>query len=228
MQAVILAGGLGTRLRPITETVPKPMVPVAGKPFLHHQLALLARQGFVEVLLLTGYLGEQIEAHFGRGAELGLSLRYQREERPLGTGGALRDALDQLDDRFIVLYGDSYLPFDNAAFADAFVAGNSLGMISVYRDPSGGTDVPGNVELGEGSLVRRYQKGAGLPLIEAGVLAFRKEVVARLPGGAPSSIEAELYPQLIAERQLRGYLTEQRFYDIGTPARLRQFEEHLA
>src|SRR5581483_8563633 len=96
MQAVILAGGLGTRLGPITQTIPKPMVPVAGKPYLAHQLAELGRQGITDVVPLTGHLGDQIEAYFGSGGRLGLSLRYRREPAPQGTGGGLRDAADLL------------------------------------------------------------------------------------------------------------------------------------
>ena len=110
MQTVILAGGLGTRLGPLTRKIPKPMVPVAGVPYLEHQLRLLARQSFRDVLLLTGYLGDQIEAYFGNGARLGLRLRYAREAQPQGTGGALRDARPQLAESFLLLYGDSLLP----------------------------------------------------------------------------------------------------------------------
>src|SRR6185436_9478322 len=102
----------GTRLRPITQTVPKPMVPVAGVPYLEHQLRELARQGVRDIVLLTGYLGEQIEEYFGDGAGLGLALRYSREEHPMGTGGALRLAAGLLDRSFLIIYGDSYLPID--------------------------------------------------------------------------------------------------------------------
>src|SRR6266567_9060405 len=98
MQTVILAGGLGTRLWPLTEAIPKPMVTVAGVPYLEHQLRLLAEQNLRDVLLLTGYLGEQIEAHFGEGERFGLRLEYSQEPSPLGTGGALRHARDQLHD----------------------------------------------------------------------------------------------------------------------------------
>src|SRR5450432_2485472 len=102
MQAVILAGGLGTRLWPLTKTVPKPMVPVAGAPYLEHQLRLLEKQGIRDILLLTGYLGEQIEEHFGDGSRLGLRIAYSREETPVGTGGALRLAQGLLADSFLL------------------------------------------------------------------------------------------------------------------------------
>lgn len=115
MQVVILAGGLGTRLGSFTRKVPKPMVPVAGVPYLEHQLRLLARQSFRDVLLLTGHLGEQIESYFGNGGRLGLRIRYSREAQPLGTGGALRDARRHLAETFLLLYGDSLLPIEYAA-----------------------------------------------------------------------------------------------------------------
>ena len=92
MQAVILAGGLGTRLGALTRDVPKPMMPVAGKPYLEHQLRWLSKQGITKILLLTGYLGEQIQTYFGNGSAWGLEIRYSREQTPMGTGGGLRDA----------------------------------------------------------------------------------------------------------------------------------------
>ena len=115
MQTVILAGGLGTRLGALTRKIPKPMAPVAGMPYLEHQLRLLERQSLRDVLLLTGYLGDQIESYFGNGGRLGLRIRYSRERRPLGTGGALREARRLLDESFLLMYGDSLLPIDYSA-----------------------------------------------------------------------------------------------------------------
>ncbi len=228
IQGVILAGGLGTRLRPVTQTVSKPMVPVGGKPFLHYQLAMLARHGFERVLLLTGYLGEQIEAHFGTGGSLGLKLSYELEPTPLGTAGAVRRALGRLEERFVLMFGDSLLPFDYRDFEACFEQIDPDDLMAVYADPTGATDVPGNVEIGEDGTVLRYEKGGCLPWIEAGVLALHRASIARLPEGRACSLEQELYPALIGEGRLRAYPTQQRFYDIGTPERLRQFEETLA
>ncbi|HKF24702.1 MAG TPA: sugar phosphate nucleotidyltransferase, partial [Candidatus Acidoferrum sp.] len=111
-QAVILAGGLGTRMRPVTETVPKPMIAVAGKPFLQWQLELLATSGIRSALLLVAYLGEQIEQYFGDGRRFGSSIDYAYELSPLGTGGALRNAEQKLRDWFVLLNGDTYLAID--------------------------------------------------------------------------------------------------------------------
>jgi NDP-sugar pyrophosphorylase family protein len=231
MQAVILAGGLGTRLGSLTRKIPKPMVPVAGVPYLEHQLRLLALQSFRDILLLTGYLGEQIESYFGNGARLGLRLRYLREEQPQGTGGALRDARRHLAETFLLLYGDSLLPIPYNAAGARLKDSAALGVIVVYRDPSGETAVRPNVALDRSGLVTRYDKtaapGPALEYVEAGVSCFRREVLDLLPGDVPASFEQCVFPRLIERRQLAAFPTSQRFYDIGTPARLRAIEEYL-
>jgi NDP-sugar pyrophosphorylase family protein len=231
MQAVILAGGLGTRLGPLTRKTPKSMVPVAGVPYLEHQLRLLARQSFRDVLLLTGYLGEQIESWFGNGGRLGLRLRYSRELQPLGTGGALRDGRRYLAETFLLLYGDSLLPIQYAAVARRLKDSAALGVIAVYRDPDGETAVRPNVALDRGGLVTRYDKaasvGAALEYIEAGVSCFRREVLDLLPAAGPASFEQCCFPRLIDRRQLAAVPTPQRFYDIGTPERLLAIEKYL-
>ena len=177
MQTVILAGGLGTRLGTLTRTIPKPMAPVAGRPYLEHQLRLLRRQDFREVLLLTGYLGEQIESYFGNGSGLGLRIRYSRERRPLGTGGALREARALLDESFLLMYGDSLLPIEYAAAGRRLEDSAALGVIVAYRDRAGETAVPRNVAIDRSGLVTRYDKTAAgdpaLEYIEAGVSCFR-------------------------------------------------------
>ena len=113
MQAVILAGGLGTRLLPVTQTIPKAMIPIRGRPFLEYQLALLKSHGVTDIILSIGHLGEVLASHFGDGSSLGLSIRYGREdERLLGTGGALKNVEHFLNDVFFVTYGDGYLTVD--------------------------------------------------------------------------------------------------------------------
>lgn len=230
-QVVILAGGLGTRLRPVTTQIPKPMVPVAGVPYLEHQLRLLAEQGFADVVLLTGYLGEQIEECFGDGSRLGLQLRYSREPTPLGTGGALREARSLLASEFLVIYGDSYLPIEYSAAVDRLRDTHASGVLVLYHDPSGETDVPGNVAIDGNDYVVRYDKSGTkdpeLRYIEAGVLALRRSVLDLMPATGVVSLEQEIFPQLIAQRGLVGLPTTQRFYDIGTPDRLRAIEALL-
>jgi NDP-sugar pyrophosphorylase family protein len=231
MQTVVLAGGLGTRLWPLTKETPKPMVPVRGVPYLEHQLRLLARQSLTDVVLLTGYLGEQIEEYFGNGAALGLRLRYSRERQPLGTGGALREARHLLADAFLIIYGDSYLPIDYRAVGRRLLESDATGLVVVFHDPAGQTSVRPNVALDAAGYVTRYDKQAAadpeLKYIEAGVLAFRRSVLDFIPPEGVVSLEQQVYPQLIARRALLGLPTAQRFYDIGTPERLRVIEELL-
>lgn len=228
MQAVILAGGLGTRLGDITKAIPKPMVPVAGKPYLERQLDELRRQGVTDIVLLTGYLGEQIEAHFGDGRRFGLTVRYSREASPLGTGGALRNAEAQLAPEFLLIYGDSYLPIDYPAVLRHLATDpNAVGVAVVY-DNRESTTVPNNIALDASGYVARYAKDApqtpDLAYVEAGVLAFRKSVLVALPATGAASLEKDAFPDLIAARKLLGYPTKQRFYDIGTPERLAAIE----
>lgn len=228
MQAVILAGGLGTRLGEITRHIPKPMVSVAGVPYLEHQLRLLREQGFTDVVLLTGYLGEQIQEYFGDGGGLGLSLHYSRELTPQGTGGALREASELLASDFLLLYGDSYLPIDYRAVMESLRASDALGVVVAYDNRLGDTSVKNNLGISPGGVVSRYHKTnadlPGLHFVEAGVLAFRREVVDLIPAQGQVSLEEEVFTRLIPEGKLRAVITEQRFYDIGTPERLKAIE----
>jgi NDP-sugar pyrophosphorylase family protein len=232
MQIVVLAGGVGTRLWPLTKETPKPMVRVRGLPYLEHQLRLFARQSLTDVVVLTGYLGQQIEDYFGDGSRLGLRVRYSRELQPLGTGGALREARHLLGDEFLVVYGDSYLPIDYAAVGRRLLVSDATGLIVVYHDPEGETLVRPNVALDSAGYVTRYDKQAAsdleLKYVEAGVLAFRRPVLDLIPSDGIVSLEQQVYPQLIARKALLGLPTTQRFYDIGTPERLHVLEELLA
>ena len=230
MQAVILAGGLGTRLGKLTQTVPKPLVQVAGVPYLEHQLRLLKAQSVLDLLLLTGYLGEQIEERFGNGSSCGLAIRYSREQQPMGTAGALRDARRFLADSFVLIYGDSYLPISYRAPHELLLSSGAQGLLVVYDNTLGDTSVKNNVGLDERGKVTVYEKDSNRELryVEAGVLAFRKSIVDLIPPDGPVSLEMEIFPRLIAQKQLAAYITRQRFYDIGTPERLSAFESFLA
>src|SRR5438045_847176 len=131
----ILAGGLATRLQPVTENTPKALLSVAGQPFLAHQLRLLQAAGIRKVVLCVGYRGEMIEQHFLDGRGIGLELSYSFDgPELLGTGGAIRKALPLLGKRFLVLYGDSYLPIDYAAPVQAFLDSGKLGLMTVFRN----------------------------------------------------------------------------------------------
>ena len=229
-QAVILAGGLGTRLWPITKEVPKPMVPIAGAPYLEHQLRYLRDQGITNIILLIGYLGEQIEQHFGDGERFGLSIQYAWEKTPLGTGGALRAAQTLLADSFLLLYGDSFLPLRYCDVLDCLQAhADARGAVVVYDNSLEDTSVNNNIALDAENYLIRYDKlnRVGLTHVEAGVLALRRAVVELIPPGKVS-LEQEIFPTLIAARQLVAYPTRQRFYDIGTPERLQVIESYFS
>ena len=223
MQAVILAGGLGTRLWPLTKTVPKPMVPVGDTPYLEHQLRLLREQSITDIVLLIGYLGEQIQTHFGNGSQFGLSIRYSCETTPMGTGGALREASDLLDDMFLVIYGDSYLPIAYGDVLHTLRQSSADGVVTVYDNDQDDTGVTNNIALDSNHLITKYVKDdphdPDLKYVEAGVLALRKNIVLEIPQGKVS-LEQKIFPQLIAAEKLLGFPTKQRFFDIGTPERL--------
>ena len=227
---VILAGGLGTRLGPLAQGLPKAMVAVAGRPFLEHVLRQLARQGFAEVLLLTGFRSDIIEDHFGDGSGLGLRLAYSREPEPLGTGGAFKLAQARIRRRFLMLYGDLYRPVDYRALAQRH-AGNAL---AVYPYVEGLTTIacPNVLLDGPGARVAVYAKDRpdlALDHVDAGFGLFEPEVLDRLPEGR-SSFEAELFPALAAEGRLGAIRVDRKFWDIGNPddlAAARQALTHL-
>ena len=220
MQVVILAGGLGARLRPLTLTVPKPMVPIHGRPFLEYQIDWVKQFGFDRILLLTGYLGEQIEAHFEDGRRWGVSMSYSRESSPLGTAGALRLAENQLGEQFLLLNGDTYLPIDYGTMARRFDMRDSLGLMAVYDNADKVT--PNNVGLDHNGKVIRYAKsgGPGLTHVVAGAYLFKRAVAERIPAGTASSLEEDLVATLAPSGELDSYPVGQRFYDIGTFERL--------
>jgi len=225
-QIVVLAGGLGTRLYPLTHDIPKPMMPIGDKPFLHYQIEYLRRQGFREFLFLSGHLSRQIEDYFGDGGRHGVKIEYSVEPEPLGTGGGIRLALPRLRDWFILLYGDSFLPIDFNELAGGFQADGRDAMMVLY-DNDQLTDVPDNVRLDETGQVTAYDKtdSEQMTHVEAGVLVFKREVIAELTADRKFSLEMEKFPQLITQNRLSGFVTQQRFYDIGTPARLAEFKQ---
>jgi len=156
MQAVILAGGKGTRLRPLTYRMPKSIVPINGKPFLQYQLELIKSYGINEVLLLVSYLGEQIERYFNNGSKFGLSIEYSYEESPLGTGGALKNAEDKLKKEFLLLNGDTFLPIDYRKLISYFHQYNKIGVITVYNNSK--KIASNNIAIGKSNLIIDYNK----------------------------------------------------------------------
>ena len=223
----ILAGGLATRLLPITETIPKSMVPIKGEPFIAHQLRLLRQKGAGRVVLCAGYLGERIEEFAGDGSRFGLQVEYSHDGgKLLGTGGALRQAAGLLGEAFLVIYGDSYLDCDYAAVEQSFLGSRKQGLMTVFRN-QGKWDAS-NV-LFEGGRIVRYSKTDRSPEmahIDYGLGAIRTEALERIPADVPFDL-ARLYEGLLILGQLAAYEVHERFYEIGSFAGIRELEDLL-
>lgn len=225
-QAVILAGGRGTRLAPLTDEVSKVMVPVAGRPFLEYQIRYLRDRGIRSFLLLVGYLWEGVRDYFGDGSAWGVEIRYSVERQPAGTAGCLVNAEDELAEHFTVVYGDSYLPLDYAAFFAAAASDPSSLHMAVYRN-AGELPVPNNVRMGADGRIASYQKGRGTgadwDFVDAGVLAFRRSLLQEFPRRSPAALEEDVFPVLARQGRVRPFLSQAPFFDIGTPDRLARF-----
>jgi NDP-sugar pyrophosphorylase family protein len=223
----VLAGGLATRLRPVTRTLPKSLVPVAGHPFVHHQLAALRKKGVTRVVLCVGYLGEQIRDYVGDGQAFGLQVAYAWDGDSLrGTGGALQQALPLLGEAFFVLYGDSYLPIAFADIWEAFAARPEPGLMTVYKN-QGRWDTS-NVLFSQGRILR-YDKKEPTPdmqYIDYGLSLLRPAAFKQFPAGRAFDL-SRVFQVLIAQQALAGWEAQERFYEIGSPQGLRETEEYL-
>jgi NDP-sugar pyrophosphorylase family protein len=218
----ILAGGLATRLKPLTEQVPKSLIEVGGEPFIAHQLRLLQRERIDRVVLCLGHLGGQIEAFVGDGSQFGVSVAYCYDGSSLaGTGGALRLALDQLGPEFLVMYGDSWLDTQFAPVVDAFHASGKSALMTVYRNSDRWDR--SNIWF-ENGQIRVYDKKNRLPqmhYIDWGLSMTKADVIASRPAGAAFDL-AEVYGQLARSGDLGGYEIATRFYEIGSLEGLRE------
>lgn len=219
----ILAGGLATRLRPVTERIPKSLVPIAGKPFLARQLELLQARGVRRAVLCVGHLGEMIQREFGNEA-FGIELDYAFDgPKLLGTGGAIKRALPLLGPEFFVLYGDSYLPIDYAPVAEFFRRSRKLGCMTVHRNE--GRYDTSNVVFAGGEI-KVYDKKNRLPemrYIDYGLSLFKAEAFDNFPHDRPFDL-AEVMGALVRARQLAGFEVHERFYEIGSPAGIEELE----
>lgn len=227
LPVAILAGGMATRLRPITEKIPKLLVEVAGEPFFSHQLRLLKRNGLTRIVLCVGYLGEMIVEQYGDGAKWGVQIQYSFDgPKLLGTGGALIAALPKLGDAFYVLYGDSYLPIDYRAVAAYFQRSGKLGLMTVFENH--GRYDASNVEFGSGEI-KVYDKKLKSPAmhhIDYGLGLFRAAAFDGFPRDSVVDLAA-VQQALVARRQLAGYEMKERFYEIGSHEGLNELDALL-
>ncbi len=227
LPVALLAGGMATRLRPITEKIPKLLVEVAGEPFFSHQLRLLRAAGLTKIVLCVGYLGQQIVDLYGDGAKWGVQIDYSFDgPKLLGTGGALIQALPKLGDAFYVLYGDSYLPVDYRAVGDFFLRSGQLGLMTVYENH--GRYDTSNVEFAGGRLLRydKKNKTPAMHHIDYGLGVFRAAAFDGFPRDAVVDLAA-VQTQLCQQGQLAGYEIKERFYEIGSHEGLAELDTLL-
>ncbi len=224
----ILAGGLATRLRPMTETLPKALVDIDGEPFIVHQLRLLRDREISQVVLCVGYLADQIVKVVGNGSQLGIQVAFSYDGPALlGTAGAVQQALPKLGDSFFVLYGDSYLECDYGQVQAAFEASGKPALMTIYRN-EGQWDTS-NVEFAEGRIVA-YDKRRRTPrmrYIDYGLGVFNRSAFDRVAPHKPYDLE-KLYQDLIRQDRLAAFQATERFYEVGSPEGIAELRQYLA
>lgn len=227
LPVAILCGGLATRLRPVTATIPKSLIPINEEPFLAHQLRLLDAAGFEKVVLCVGFLGERIREFAGdRFGRLEISYSFDGPKL-LGTAGAISRAFPYLEQSFFVLYGDSYLPCDYRKVESDFKQSGKSGLMTVYRND--GKYDSSNVEFENGQILRydKTNKTSGMRYIDYGLGVFDKSAFAGLPGDEPSDL-AGVYRRLLEGNDLAGSEVADRFYEIGSLEGIRDLEHYLS
>jgi histidinol-phosphate phosphatase family protein len=227
-QAVILAGGRGTRLKPLTDTRPKPMVEVLGKPFLAYQIEQLREQGFKKILLLLGYLPEVVQEYCGNGSRWGVKVEYSISAAEDETARRLKLAQDLIDPCFLLLYCDNYWPMSIEKMWPRFLASRAPAMITVYTNKDGYTR--NSVRVDTDGYVAIYDKSCaspGLQGVEISYALINKAVLQLLPGNN-MSVEEALYSRLAENRQLAAYVTDHRYYSVGALHRLPLTESFFA
>ncbi|RKX94239.1 MAG: D-glycero-D-manno-heptose 1-phosphate guanosyltransferase [Spirochaetes bacterium] len=215
MQVVILCGGLGTRLKPITNKIPKVMIRFWGKPFLEYVRRIFSAQGFHNFVLCVGYKGEEIEKYYGD------NMVYSYDgEKLLGTGGALKKAEPLLEDEFILVNGDTYLNMDYHDLISKFRESGKLAMMVVYPKRKKRNDV-----LVKDGLVLRYDKiiRKNVNAVWVGVMMMKKAVLKLAPKKKAFSLEFEIFPKLIKKKELAAYIVKNKFYPIGRKEQIREF-----
>lgn len=226
-QAVILSGGLATRLRPLTEKIPKALIEINAEPFVFHQLRLLKKQGIRDVVICAGYLGEMIQDVVGDGRQLGMHVQYVFDgNKLLGTAGAIKKALPWLDKNFFTLYGDSYLPCDYATVQEKFLKDNKQALMTVFCNQ--GQWDKSNVEYSQGEILvyDKHQQTSAMQYIDYGLGVFAREAFDRVPDETVYDL-ALLYQQLLKDNQLTGFEVGERFYEVGSFSGIQELNQYL-
>ncbi len=229
MKTVILAGGLGTRLRPITYDYPKPMLPIRGKPFVEYLMNHLKSQGITEIILCLHYMADKFFEYFGDGTKFGLKITYSVEEAPLGTAGAIKNVENFLDETFVVLNGDTYVNLNFQKMLGFHRDNKALGTIALMRvkNPAryGSVDVCTDWRVIGFSEKTRVHNG----YINVGAYIFRDKILDFIPKNEKISLEKEVLPNLLKnEERIYGFLTEGYFIDIGVLEDYQRFQMEVA
>jgi len=225
LPVAILAGGLATRLGPLTEKIPKSLIPIDGEPFVAHQLRLLRRNGIQHVILCVGHLGEMIERVVADGSACGIKVEYSYDgATPLGTAGAIKTALPKLGDNFFVMYGDSYLACNYAAIEQEFSRRGKLGLMTVFRND--GQWDSSNVEFEDGRILAysKRDRTSRMRYIDYGLGVFQAKAFA----GTHATDLADVYTELLQAGELAAVEVHQRFYEMGSPAGLQEMTSFLS
>lgn len=226
-EIAILAGGLATRLKPVSETVPKSLIEVAGKPFIYHQLKLLQSKGIRKAVICAGYLGEQIQNYVGDGKEFGIQAEYSFDgDKLLGTGGALRKSLKFFGDNFFILYGDSYLDAEFEDINEYFLKSNKCGLMTVLKND--GKWDKSNIEFENGEILVYDKKvtSGEMRYIDYGLGILNKKAFEDFENREVFDLE-EVYRKLLKKKQLAGFEVHERFYEIGSFTGLEETEKYL-
>jgi len=226
-QAVILAGGIGTRLRPLTYKIPKPMITLNNKPFLEYLIDLLKENGIKEVVLLLGYLPEKIKEYFGDGSNFGIKIKYSVGDVSFETGKRIKNTEELLDDNFLLMYCDNYWPLNLKKLVEYHDNHNVLATVTIYTNKDNFTK--SNMRVNDKGYVILYDKSRqeeNLSGVDIGFFIINKKVLELMPD-TNFSFEKEILPKLIKKRQLAGYLTDHRYYSIGKIERLPITEQFL-
>ena len=230
IQVVILAGGLGTRVSHLWPGKPKALIPIAGQPFIDHQLRLLSANGLHRIMLCIGFGAEEVEEYVGDGTRWGMEVTYSREDckELAGTGGALVRALPLLNGYFMVVYGDAYLPIDYKAVIRAFLSQPLPAMMCVFRNRNRWDR--SNAEVRDGKVVR-YSKdevGNQFEFIDYGINFFRRNVIERYRSHPQPFELAVIQSDLARQGELAAHEVSSRFYEIGSPEGLKELERYLS
>ena len=226
-QVVILAGGKGTRLGEITRAVPKPMLPIAGQPFLDYLIEMIERHGYEDIILLGGYLGEVLEAAYDGRRIGGATIRVMREQAPLGTAGALTVAREKIDPRFLMMNGDAFFDINLRALEQTAYQSGAMATLALRSVPDAARY--GRVIEEQGRVVAFLEKDPNRPgpgIINGGIYALKREIL-DLVLDLPCSLEQDVFPTLVERGEIRGLQFNGYFLDIGLPETLEQGRREL-